>query len=222
MPRERNPLVRRSGFAQAEKFYILAFEGTVTERKYFEDLRLSGYFNDSGSIETIPLRRSSGQSNNPLAVKALLKSAKEEYNFRSTDEFWLVIDRDDWENIHGIDLKALSEDCAKEKNFFMALSNLCFEMWLILHLAKVSDFTSEEQQAIYDNAKISDKKHHVDEVLASLIADGRGYNKRPNPAIFLPRLQTAIANAREVSQEGEPYPTSLGSDVYKLVEKLIK
>jgi hypothetical protein len=51
MPREHNPLIRRSGFLQAEKFYILAYEGTVTERKYFEDLRLSALFNDSGKIE---------------------------------------------------------------------------------------------------------------------------------------------------------------------------
>lgn len=36
MPRESNPLVRRSGFLQAEKFYILAFEGDVTEKKYLK------------------------------------------------------------------------------------------------------------------------------------------------------------------------------------------
>ena len=32
MPREFIPLIRRGGFENAEKFYILAFEGTVTER----------------------------------------------------------------------------------------------------------------------------------------------------------------------------------------------
>ena len=54
MPRERTPLVRKSGFLEAEKFYVLAYEGDVTEKKYFEDLRQSPMFNNSGSIETIP------------------------------------------------------------------------------------------------------------------------------------------------------------------------
>ena len=81
MPREFNELVRRSGFVNAEKFYILAYEGTVTERKYFEDLRNSELFNDSGSIETIPLKRGTREGSNPLAVKALLSKAKQDYNF---------------------------------------------------------------------------------------------------------------------------------------------
>ena len=69
MPRESNPLVRRSGFLQAEKFYILAFEGDVTEKKYFEDLRQSELFNDSGTIETIPLKKGKRDGNSPLEVK---------------------------------------------------------------------------------------------------------------------------------------------------------
>lgn len=68
MPRESNPLVRRSGFLQAEKFYILAFEGDVTEKKYFEDLRQSELFNDSGTIETIPLKKGKRDGNSPLDV----------------------------------------------------------------------------------------------------------------------------------------------------------
>lgn len=57
MPRESTPLIRKSGFLEAEKFYILAYEGDVTEKKYFEDLRQSSMFNNSGSIETIPLKK---------------------------------------------------------------------------------------------------------------------------------------------------------------------
>lgn len=217
MPREFNELVRRSGFVNAEKFYILAYEGTVTEKKYFEDLRNSELFNDSGSIETIPLKRGAREGSNPLAVKALLSKAKQDYNFKPTDEFWLVIDRDDWETIHNIDLVKLAEDCKSEKNFFMALSNPCFEMWLILHLKKLEEISAEEKVKIYANAAISAKKHYIDEVLG----DGRGYNKRPNPAVFLPKVKQAIHNAKEIAVMEDPYPKTLGSDVYKLVEKLI-
>lgn len=93
MPRESTPLVRKSGFLEAEKFYILAYEGDVTEKKYFEDLRQSSMFNDSGSIETIPLKKEHNGGNSPLDVKKLLSKAKAEYNFRATDEFWLIIDK---------------------------------------------------------------------------------------------------------------------------------
>lgn len=79
---------------EAEKFYVLAYEGDVTEKKYFEDLRQSPMFNNSGSIETIPLKKERNAGNSPLDVKKLLFKAKAEYNFRATDEFWLIIDRD--------------------------------------------------------------------------------------------------------------------------------
>jgi len=222
MPREFIPLVRPGGFINAEKFYVLAFEGTVTERKYFEDLRVSEFFNNSGQIETIPIKRGERDGNNPLNVKTLLSKTKKEFNFRPTDEFWLIVDRDDWERVHHIDLAKVEEECRDEQNFNMALSNPCFEIWLILHLKRLSAFTAEEQSKIYENAPVSDKKNYIDVVLADLIGDGRGYNKRPNPAVFLPRIKEAIINAEEIAKEGEYYPHGLGTDVYKLVKKLIK
>lgn len=222
MPREFHPLVREGGYREAEKFYILSYEGTTTEKKYFADLRNSIYFNDSGVIETIPLKRSVKQGSNPISVKQLLKEAKKEYNYKSTDEFWLIIDRDDWEHIHHINFDSLIEECDKEKNFFMALSNPCFELWLLLHLTRLDSYSEEELQLIYANKKISDKKNYIGEVLANCIADGRGYNKKPNPKIFLPKIYTAIKHARELALPHERYPKGVGSDVYKLVEKLVK
>lgn len=197
MPRESTPLVRKSGFLEAEKFYVLAYEGNVTEKKYFEDLRQSPMFNNSGSIETIPLKKERNAGNSPLDVKKLLSKAKAEYNFRATDEFWLIIDRDDWEKIHHVDFDALYDDCEKEKNFFIALSNPCFEFWLILHLRKLED-------------------------IADCIGDGRGYTKRPKTSVFMPRVKVAIENARMIRDLGERIPGGLSTDVYKLVEKLIK
>lgn len=44
MPREAMSLVREGGFRNAEKFFILAYEGTVTEKRYFEGLRESTLF----------------------------------------------------------------------------------------------------------------------------------------------------------------------------------
>lgn len=173
MPRESTPLVRKSGFLEAEKFYVLAYEGDVTEKKYFEDLRQSPMFNNSGSIETIPLKKERNAGNSPLDVKKLLSKAKAEYNFRATDEFWLIIDRDDWEKI-------------------------------------------------LENEKVSVKHNYIDLYLADCIGDGRGYTKRPKASVFMPMVKVAIENARMIRDLGERIPGGLSTDVYKLVEKLIK
>jgi hypothetical protein len=57
MPRERKELIRPSGFREAEKLFVLSFEGTRSEPRYFEGLRNSAYFNDSGIIEFVELTR---------------------------------------------------------------------------------------------------------------------------------------------------------------------
>jgi len=40
--------------------------------------------------------------------------------------------------------------------------------------------------------------------------------------IFMPRVKDAIINAKESRIEEEEYPKTIGTDVYKLVEKLVK
>lgn len=225
MPREREAPVREGGFKQAEKFYIISFEGYRSEPKYFEALRHSEYFNDSGLIETISIKRKKKSASDPLSVKKLLKKAKSEYNFKKTDEFWLVIDRDDWGNVHNINFDVLLADCKQEGNFFLAMSNPCFELWLLLHLKELEEFSETEQTAILKNEKISKKKSYIDAVLGKVqaaIGYSRGYNKRPNPNIYLPKIYIAIQRAKDLDVLQEDYPKNLGSHVYKLVEKLVK
>lgn len=222
MPREPKELIRKSGFREAEKLFILSYEGTLTEKKYFENFRNSNHFNDNGLIETIPLKRPKGSGSDPISVKRLLKQAKEAYNFKRTDEFWLIIDRDHWEEIHHHNFDELIEDCKKEGNFYVAMSNPCFEIWLVLHLKDMNEFSDEEKMLLMKNNRFSSKKHHIDKVLENLIDDGRGYNKKPDPKIFLPRLDIAIQRAKKLDYNKEDYPTSLGSHVYKLIEKLKK
>ncbi len=219
MPREPIPLIRKGGFINAEKIYILSYEGTVSEKKYFEDFRKSDFFNDSGLIETISLKRPKDRGSDPINVKKLLQEAKREYNFKNTDEFWLVIDRDHWETIHNYNFDKLVEDCKAEKNFYLAMSNPCFEIWLILHLKDVNEYSKEEQKAILENAKKSNKKNYIDIVLSDL--QGKDYNKRPDPKIYNPLTLIAIERAKNLANIGENYPSKIGSHLYKLIEKLI-
>jgi len=219
MPREPIPLIREGGFKEAEKLFILSYEGKVSEKKYFEDFRKSDIFNDSGLIEIISLKRPKGKGSDPINVKKLLQKAKREYRFKDTDEFWLIIDRDDWESIHNHSFEGLVIDCKAENNFFLSMSNPCFELWLILHLKDINDFSDAEKQLLLENPKTGSSKNYIDKVLGDL--QRRGYNKRPNPTIFLPKTQIAIDRAKELDNKKEDYPSGLGSHIYKLVEKLI-
>lgn len=221
MPREPIPLIRKGGFVDAEKLFVLSFEGTISEKKYFLDFRASKLFNNNGLIELVPLKRPKNKGSDPFSVKKLLKEAKKEYGFKDTDEFWLIIDRDDWETIHKLSFDELVLECKAEKNFFLAMSNPCFEIWLILHFKAISEFTEEERNQILENAKVG-SKNHIDIVVSMLQGDGRGYNKRPNPNIFLPLTKNAIERAKLTDTQNEEYPTSLGTHIYKLIEKIIK
>lgn len=221
MPREPIPLIREGGHRNAEKLFVLSYEGRETEKKYFDDFRYSDLFNDSGLIETVPLKRPKGQGSDPFSVKKLLQIAKREYRFKNTDEFWLIIDRDHWETIHNHSFDALVAECREEGNFYLAMSNPCFEIWLVLHFKNISAFTDEEKRLILENKKISSKKHYIDELLGELQGDGRGYNKRPNPTIYLPLTRGAIERAKLIDQVNEDYPKAIGTHVYKLIEKLI-
>lgn len=219
MPREPIPLVREGGFREAEKMFVLSYEGKVSEKKYFEDFRRSELFNDSGLIEVISLKRPKNRGSDPISVKKLLQEAKKEYRFKDTDEFWLIIDRDDWEDTHNHNFDKLVEDCKKENNFFLAMSNPCFEIWLILHLKDTNEFDEEDKRRIMTNKKISNSKNYIDTVLSKI--QGRSYNKRPNPQVFLPLTRTAIRRAKKLNDENQDYPKQLGTHIYKLIEKLI-
>jgi len=220
LPREPIPLIREGGFLEAEKLFILSYEGEKTEVKYFNNFRHSEFFNNTGIIEIVPLKRVKNSGTDPFSVKKLLKEAKDNYPFKETDEFWLIIDRDDWETIHHLSFEKLVADCQKEKNFFLAMSNPCFEIWLIMHLKDIADYNKRETINLLKNASVSRKKNHIDIVLGEL--QGFDYNKTPKSTIFFPLTKVAIERAKKINDPNSPYPTSLGSHVFKLMEKLIK
>jgi hypothetical protein len=217
MPRERIDFFRESNSKPKEKIVVLAYEGNNTEAIYFETLKENARFNDD-LIYLVSLRRPRNDTNSaPVHVfNKLKKEAKDEYNFDDTDELWMIIDRDSWSNI-----PVISELCKAEGNFYLALSNPCFEFWILLHIKDLNDFTQEELNDILTNAKVSSKKTYLKRLLGTLIEDG--YNEsNPKPNRFIPYIDVAIERAKSIDNPAEDFPTALGSHVYKLVEKIIK
>jgi hypothetical protein len=126
----------------------------------------------------------------------------------------MIIDTDRWKNIPDI----ISE-CKKQSNMFVAVSNPCFEFWLLLHIKDISEY-NEELDLILKNGKVSSKKNYVDAKIVEILG---AYNKsNPKPELFLPTVDFAIEQAKQLDEKDEEYPKNLGSHVYKVVMKLKK
>lgn len=222
MPRESSRLIRPSKILDAEKFFIIASEGEVTERKYFNQLVDSEIFNKAGRIAIEHLNHPSGDGN-PISLRRQITEIKREVNFRSTDEFWMIIDVDQWQHLlekNGYTFDTFIEECYNKDKVQVLVSNPCFEMWLILHLRKISDLTPEQKKKLLLNEKEGNRPY-AKKLLAYIIPGKRGYSGKPKADIFIPHVYEAIESAKEISVEGDNYPKGLGSDVYKIVEKLV-
>ncbi len=215
MPREREELFRESNTIVKEKIIVLAFEGNDTEQIYFEEFKDSEKFNDELIYLHLLKRPKNNTNSAPNHVfKKLKKEAKDEYNFNADDELWMIIDTDRWRNIPQI-----IEECNKLENMYVAVSNPCFELWLLLHIKDISEYSIEELKLILQNNKVTSKKNYIDSKLTEILG---AYNKsNPKPEQFIPYLQNAIKQAKYLDSKNEEYPKELGSHVYKIIEKLI-
>jgi hypothetical protein len=215
MPRERQDFIRESGSKDKEKIVVLAYEGADTERLYFNAVKGCARFNKD-LIELHALQRPAGDhASSPKHVfNKLKREAKDEYNFGPKDELWIVIDTDRWRNIPEI-----VAACQAQKNMFAAVSNPCFELWLLLHRSDISGYSAEQLESILKNKKTG-KRTHVECLLMAAL--GGSYNKSNiRPDNFIPWLDQAITQAKGLDAAVEDYPTVIGSHVYKIVEKII-
>jgi hypothetical protein len=228
MSREKENFERKTAYIELEKIFVIACEGAKTEKQYFQ--YIGTCVESNIRIETLPTNSKNNDGTDPDSVKKRLDKYKKEYNLNANDEMWLVIDYD--KHFAKKDAVAFCMELQKE-SYQMAMSNPCFELWLLLHLKRIDEFSSQEQDCIFENQK-QGNKNYIDVVLGKaqdeIRADGkiRGYNKVVHKDIYFPpldkisRINHAIANTKLLdAKKQEDYPTSLGTHVYKLVEKLL-
>lgn len=215
MGRERSEFFRDSNTKEREKAFILAFEGNETEEQYFDSFKkLDRYNRELVYLHSLKRDKDDTRSAPNHVYKKLKKEAKDEYNFRNSDELWMIIDRDRWQNIPEI-----VNLCKKDKNMYVALSNPCFEFWLLLHVKDINEYNSDELINIYENKKVNKKKTYVEKQLETITGSYRKSNIKAER--FLLNLDKAIAQAKELDNNNEEYPTQLGSHIYKLIENII-
>ena len=197
MSKGRRKFQRPLGERRYRKIFLLAVEGVKTEPQYF------ALFNDQRSTVHVHCVKSSHDSS-PPQVLARLRNYLEQRELRSSDEAWLVVDKDQWTNKQ---LNQLNEWAKESRNHGLAVSNPKFEYWLLLHF--------EDGKGIASSQDCSNRlKKHI-----------QGYDKGLKVQDFSRRrIDDAVQRARK--RDNPPcadWPRAMGaSTVYRLVENILQ
>lgn len=190
----KNISSRKKASRPIGKIFLLAFEGTSTEICYFR------WFQRRCKDIVIKIETKNKNRTAPLQVLERIK--EEAKDLRKKDEAWLVIDRDTWDEK---DLTEIANWVKNGSNHNLALSNPCFELWLIFHFEDINKRLNAES--------CRDK---IREYFPK-------YDKSINMNSFQrDKINKAIARAKaKDTPPCQDYP-AFGSTVYRLVEKIIE
>lgn len=195
-PRKRRRFVRPLGERRYRKMFVLATEGSKTESRYFS------IFNDANLTVHIKFLKG-GDRSAPAQVLKRMRDYLEEINLRSSDEAWLVVDKDQWTHDQ---LLQLHEWAQEADNHGLALSNPKFEFWLLLHFENGDDVS---------NSKICSRK---------LERHMPGYEKGIDARkISNHMIEKAVERAKNRDKPAcRDWPRTTGTTVYRLVENILK
>lgn len=185
--------------ARDYSLFVIATEGTKTEPSYFAP------FDEIDRIKVRLLKHNATAS----APSHILERAKryiteEGLDAKYGDSLWCVTDVDKWP-IEMI--KELGCFCLNTPNCHIAVSNPCFEIWLLYH--KMSDLT-----------EIDCSKSHNVKVALSQLTPGGFFSLD-----YIKLMETAIVNAKaQDSNPGEQHylPELRETKVYTLGEALMQ
>ena len=129
-----NPLVRDY------KLFAIACEGGKREPEYFQlfekisnriTIDIIGDIINDEEMNYIHETKSSPKWVLDRAVRYIEKEGLTE-----EDELWFVMDIDRWQ---GNQIREIANYCKQKNNWHIALSNPCFEVWLIYHIKEEID-----------------------------------------------------------------------------------
>ena len=189
------------------KLFVIAIEDAKgkSAEQYFD------IFKDEISIKLVIIPNEDNKSSPKYILENLDNfKAKTSYN-EDIDEFGLVFDIDNWtpEEI------VLVTQQATQKDYFLAISNPCFELWLYLHIADLEEANMLE---LNNPEKRNKCKYCVDLIKVKL---GSYSKKNLDIDKFKPYIDDAIERAKKL--DINPYgkwPSQIGTHVYKLIESI--
>ena len=89
MPPKRRTFQRPLGERRYRKLFVIAVEGVKTEPQYF------AIFNDQQAVIRVHCLKGRNDSAPPQVLKRMEGHLRQE-ELRSSDEAWLVVDKDQW------------------------------------------------------------------------------------------------------------------------------
>lgn len=198
------------------KLIIIAAEGEFTEKIYFEALRKHAR-NSRVHIKILERDEENRHNSSPEYVLGQLTQYKLENPIEQDDELWLVIDKDKWT---AKSIRAVAQRCAQDSSYHLALSNPCFELWLILHIIDASLESDEEKVKMLKNRK--EKKNADPYLKRKLRALLGSYNESNYDADQLVvQIAEAITRAETLDKNKKArWPQGLGTHVYKLAKSI--
>lgn len=216
--RNRNSLMRErhEAFRDA-RLIVIASEGKDTERIYFKDLA-NEYTNPRVHVHILERNEDEQNNSSPEHVLKQLNEYKSRYELEADDELWLVVDKDRWTEAM---LSRVAMECTQEMSMHMALSNPCFELWLLLHLEDVSSLTPEEQRLCLENRR---KSKNSDPYLKARLRQKMGsyHESSYDTSALISHVKVAIKRAKLLDQNhADRWPQTLGTRVYLLAESVM-
>ena len=210
--RQRKDFQRIEG-VKSSRLIVIAAEGRATENIYFEAMRQELC---ATNVQLVVLNREDDNSN-PANVHRQIKDFMDEYNILDDDQLWIVIDRDDWKEKMLADIAQL---CQQNSNLRFCKSNPCFELWLILHLEDIEDYSEEDKKNLFENPRLSTHgtwtKYHLRKLM------GHYQESDYDPSILLPHVEEAICRAEKLDiNPKDRWPQTTGTRVYLLAKSIM-
>lgn len=215
--RERVSRERKEAYRDA-RLIIIASEGKETEKIYFNALA-KVFRNPRVHVKVLERREDEQRNSSPHHVMNQLNDYKDQYSLEADDELWLVIDKDRWPDAV---LSQVAQKCSQDCNMQLALSNPCFELWLLLHLVNAAMLSCEEQQRWLINQR---RTRRSDPYLKVRLRKEMGsyHESNYNAEALVINVKDAIARARELDiNPNDRWPQTLGTRVYLLAESIIR
>ncbi len=200
---------------RSDILFVVATEGKDTERIYFEALRKKLQM----SRIRLEILSSDNNESAPNKVFERLQKFQDLYDVNQKDQLWVIIDKDHWKDKM---LSEIAQYCFSQKNYYMGLSNPCFELWLLLHCEDVMAYDQDELAALKANKKINKNsdtwiKRKIRSILGSYTESSYDVER------LLANLPVAISRAVKLDvNKKERWPQGIGTRVYRLVKNILK
>lgn len=203
---------RKSGLRDA-RLIIIATEGTKTEPVYFEQIR--HHYRDS-RIKVITVTPKDDTKSSPNQRLKYLDDYRSDNDIKNDDEFWLVIDIDQWTSQN---LRIVTQHCY-DKNYNVADSNPCFEVWLLLHHVDIDTYPPDKIDLLTQNPKISKNRTALEQELLNVVGEHNKSNLKPEH--YMQRVEVAIEHAQRLDKNPDHrWMNSIGTRVYRLAQSIL-